>query len=652
MLTEISHKRQLLNIIATRASSPSERLQGAEIDETGIEQQDIQEHLQRLYTVVKATDKVQQARFLAHLHLNEHQIKRALSLPVVHEETSGASWTVILEHILTQQRQDLIPKGMSRDRCLVPTAPMPFEELLLPFIHYAREQLMIQVPEQGALLSKRAQTMGERWLLSRLTSLAGQVLEPTFMSFRALADPAAIPIEQACQQRVHYERFLQQYAGEGLLPFFAEYSLLARLLIQKVEQWIEVSAEFLERLQADSDLIGHTFYAGQPAGQIVALDMECSDPHHHGRTVFLLTFADGRKLVYKPRCMDIDVAFCKYIDWFNEQGLSPDLRYARVLNRHAYGWMEYIEHAPCQTTKEVQSYYQRCGLLTCLFYALGSTDMHHENLIAHGAYPVPIDLETILTPGPADLYPSSIAEEKKLEHSVFGSGMLMMKMKVQDWELNVAALGDVQEFDSPIPYPTWRHINTDAMTLSYEISHINLTDDNKALFNGSTLKSSDHVEDLVAGFRSMYHFLIEHRDELLARGQALDLFADCPIRFLYRPTYVYVKQLIRLANLDFLQEGTDRWVDLQVFKRPLLQEQGDQRLWTIASAELASLELLDIPWFGTNTDSTHLFTDESIIVEHVFTQSALEQARSWIASLNDEDMQQQIKLIREAYAAV
>ncbi len=33
-----------------------------------------------------------------------------------------------------------------------------------------------------------------------------------------------------------------------------------------------------------------------------------------------------------------------------------------------------------------------------LFYALEATDFHHENLIAEGEHPVPIDLETLFQP--------------------------------------------------------------------------------------------------------------------------------------------------------------------------------------------------------------------------------------------------------------
>ena len=345
---------------------------------------------------------------------------------------------------------------------------------------------------------------------------------------------------------------MHYYAGEDFLSFFAEYSLLARLLINSIEQWIEVCAEFLERLKVDRNQIAHFFFDGEQIGTVIEINAECADRHHYGRTVFLLTFADGRRLVYKPRCMDIDEAFFKCVAWLNEENLSPDLRCPRVLNWNAYGWMEYIEHRPCRTAVEVQSYYQRCGLLLCLFYVLGSTDMHYENLVAHGAYPVPIDLETIICPSFSDLSSSRATEEKPADRNVLCSGMLNARLTIEGQSVNIAALGDLQAFDALLPDPVWRNINTDAMTLSYEMNSISTPDEHKVVYDGVVVKVSDHVEELVTGFRHMYHFLMEYRDKFLVRNKMLNLFADCPIRYVYRATSIYRKQLLRLTSFEML----------------------------------------------------------------------------------------------------
>ena len=58
-------------------------------------------------------------------------------------------------------------------------------------------------------------------------------------------------------------------------------------------------------------------------------------------------------------------------------------------------WMgRKIENIPCKNESEVEHYYFRMGIHLFLGYALGATDLHGENIIAHGEYPVIIDMET------------------------------------------------------------------------------------------------------------------------------------------------------------------------------------------------------------------------------------------------------------------
>jgi type 2 lantibiotic biosynthesis protein LanM len=157
----------------------------------------------------------------------------------------------------------------------------------------------------------------ERWLLSSLSQWASSALQLEFSLFRrqwfwSRATPKEKPSWKL------YEAFLLQYQGQQALlsPFFGEYRLLARVLMLRVEQWVAACGEFVHCLQADLQEIAHHFHAGQPVGNVIKLIPGSSDPHHHGRSVFLLKFAAGFKLVYKPRSLALDQAFFSL--------LSPD----------------------------------------------------------------------------------------------------------------------------------------------------------------------------------------------------------------------------------------------------------------------------------------------------------------------------------------
>ena len=134
----------------------------------------------------------------------------------------------------------------------------------------------------------------------------------------------------------------------------------------------------------------------QPLGKVSQIKTSLSDPHNRGRTVILLAFESGLKLVYKPKDLGLEVAWNQFLDWCNHQNQLLDFKVIQVLNDRDYGWVEYVEHQPCTDLAAVVRFYQRAGMLLCLIYALRGTDFHHQNLIASGEYLVPIDIETLL----------------------------------------------------------------------------------------------------------------------------------------------------------------------------------------------------------------------------------------------------------------
>src|SRR5262249_54718157 len=98
----------------------------------------------------------------------------------------------------------------------------------------------------------------EHWLLQRLAGVAEEVLQLEFSLFRA----QHTLWRKAPERRELYQAFVARYQGEGLLSLFQEYSVLARLLIVVMEQWIEACREFLQRLTGDLDAITQQFHDG------------------------------------------------------------------------------------------------------------------------------------------------------------------------------------------------------------------------------------------------------------------------------------------------------------------------------------------------------------------------------------------------------
>ncbi len=117
--------------------------------------------------------------------------------------------------------------------------------------------------------------------------------ESEFSIFRMESSPFFQQLYEDYTHRDLYERFLDGYRDEQIWSFFLEYSVLARLLVLQVEQWGDACLELLLRLQTDQEAIAEVFFEGRNLGPVTDIRTGCSDPHHHGRTVFVLTFDSG-----------------------------------------------------------------------------------------------------------------------------------------------------------------------------------------------------------------------------------------------------------------------------------------------------------------------------------------------------------------------
>ncbi|WP_164018480.1 type 2 lanthipeptide synthetase LanM family protein [Pyxidicoccus trucidator] len=173
------------------------------------------------------------------------------------------------------------------------------------------------------------------------------------------------------------------------------------------------SLRFAERWAADRARLD--VLCGGAPGELESLSFGAGDSHCGGQTVSLLQCQGGR-LVYKPRSLAIDVALRDFIIGLarHHDGALP-LRIPRVVEMgEAHGWAEFVPHRYASGTEELVSFYRGIGHLLAIMRLLGGSDLHAENLIAHGGSPVVVDCETLFTPKPP---PSPSGLGQALDHA-------------------------------------------------------------------------------------------------------------------------------------------------------------------------------------------------------------------------------------------
>lgn len=538
-----------------------------------------------------------------------------------------------------------------------PTLPASFEdggglgilELLRPLIADAHARVLaglrrlaagapgLCAPEDlaAALLAtliRRLRWAGERALALELHAsglegrLQGETPEERFRSFvEALRQPASA------------------------LEILRRYPVLARDACRHAGQWVETSLEMMERFAADREEIVGRLGDGADPGPLTAISTGLSDRHTGGRSVAVLAFASGLRIVYKPKSLAIDRHFQALVAWLGERGCDPPLRRLAVLDRGddrgEYGWVEHVAARPCETPEEAARFHERQGAWAALFYALEATDFHHENLIAEGEHPVPIDLETLFQPALAE--PASGPGYLPTAHTVLNSGLLPRRFwaTAEQGGLDLSGMGGAG--GQTIEVRRIAGDGTDRMRWARQETQV-AAGPNVPTLRGEPLPLWEYGESVQSGFRSMYRLLIRHREELLAPGGPLSPFAGLPIRALLRGTSVYAHLLHVGNHPDYLQNALDRdrlhdrlWLDAATY--PPLQR--------ALQAEREDMAAGDVPRFETLSTSTGLLHPGGQTIEGFFATPGLDLVHTRLRRMDEGDLERQGWLVQAAIEA-
>lgn len=595
----------------------------------------------------------------AKIALGPFRLKAKVALP---------AWAAVLKE--TEKTASKMAEGYQTgrlrwERFLDKAAPVPFEDILAPFVLTARNRLVVLAGEAYGLLSGTAHAVLERNLLERLADFAAQVL---YLEFSILRDKELPPAARSLAQlldpddRSIYKRFVSGILTKGLTDLLQEYAVLARLMASTVCTWTSANSEFLARLAADwADLSRICGTKGKHLGEVASIQPLLPDPLRGERIVLSLTFVSGRKLVYKPKDLGAEAAFFQLLAWANEKGLTPPLQPLQLLCRPTHGWIEHVEHLPCRTAEEARRYYLRSGMLLCLTYVLKGFDFHHKNVIASGENPVLIDLETLLQhrarpdfKGGAD---ARYLDFEQLMNSVIYTGLLPAEITARkdgDKASDVSGLGG-EGLPDPHPNQCWVNINTNEMAPGPKAAeaskHANIP-----LLNGVPLRLEDFTEEIITGFQKMYRFLELHRDSLLSPGSPLMAMAKLKVRFIYRSTRAYTAIFKELCAPKYLRDGADFGIGLEFLARKHLagvlrglEPAGPAPLmWPVLAAEKRALQQGKIPYFTACADSPDLETAPGWVIKECFSEPGFERAIACLQGLDDADLERQLGLIRSS----
>lgn len=438
------------------------------------------------------------------------------------------------------------------------------------------------------------------WARERVTRLTGRSTPADHVASDAVA--AAFGEQLGGWLLDIAARAIDRDLPRRLADLAAAYPVLARMLGETTLLAVEAHVELLVRLTADRSAVITTLLGAVDPGPVVRVEARHGDPHRRGRSVSVVVFADGRRVVYRPRNVTAHTRFAEFVAWLDSALPDIALRTPSVLARDGYGWLEFVEDSPPTGRDGTGRYFRALGALLALLHVVRATDMHYQNVVADGDQPVLVDVETLFhftLPHRRAADPAARA----LVSSVYRTGLLP-------------------------------HFVTGAA---------GLTDISGTGRAGSRLTDpADHTTELVDGFRQGYDAVLSDRAGFtaLVEGQA-----DVEVRVVVRSTRQYAAVMDATTEPDLLRDAADRD---RVLAAAVAGGPFGNRL---APYERADLWAGDIPLFAGRLDSRDIWTSDGQRLPDQVERPALADVRDTLAALGDVDRRDQEWIISAAVAA-
>lgn len=432
--------------------------------------------------------------------------------------------------------------------------------------------------------------------------------------------------------------------------FYSEYPVLLLLTYRLLEHWSNELSEIMTRIDNDIDEITSIFNI-QPDDQVLEIWLAQGDYHYKGRSVSIIHFESGKKLVYKPHSTLPHNYLNKIMAWLIGRGLSVQFKPLKTIDRGNYGWIEFIFERECLNRAEVKNFYKCEGAYLAIFYVLRGYDLIQDNIISEGKYPHLIDLECISAPimpsaFTSDYHLSSV--ERYFQECVNQSGFLpQYRMGTVDSPGIIA--GGLIEMNGQIKgkIPVWKNKYSDKMHQGFQVVTYRSMDSNIPRLNKGKQVIYNYVSDFIGGFTECYSVFLKNRNDFLANEELKLVFKKCQLRILFRDTYAYAK----LREEAMHPENVKNALEVDYLLEHLWNAYSQRHKPEIIQSEIEQLWQWDIPLFWTKPNSKDLYdSNNNIIVHDYFSETAIEGIYRRLQRLSKRDMEQQVKIIKKSIA--
>ncbi|CAN5772885.1 type 2 lanthipeptide synthetase LanM family protein [soil metagenome] len=416
---------------------------------------------------------------------------------------------------------------------------------------------------------------------------------------------------------------------------------LETVLTHKINSKEQFEATVLHHLQQDKALLSKIFNITDFT--VKSIQHGLGDVHQGGKSTSIITFENDFKVVYKPRPAGLDIAFNKLIEAFNSVENTTTLKTIRFIERKKYCWCEFIDNTPCSSLIELESYYVKTGVLIAFMYFLQGTDMHLENIIAHGDSPVLIDIECLFSNTEIGYF------------DILNTGLvpILSLIPTEKEAVDLSGLGAAGDIKMGKQFWKWQNLDSDALSLEKDYGYVRARG-NQPVYKNEIISPEKYTDKIVCGFEMVSNWIFTIQPHLNDDKKNPFLqFKNQVFRIIPRMTQEYHNILENSFTPAALQDKPSRenMIRKNLFDFPLRLPFIDPVLKSkIIESELAAIERLDVPYFSANTSDLYISESGDVVLENYFTTTPYQAIFNKLKTYDRKEADHQKKHLQSAFA--
>lgn len=434
-----------------------------------------------------------------------------------------------------------------------------------------------------------------------------------------------------------YNNYISLYYNDNFkLNLFNKYPTLLRDISVKSLYMLNYSKELLFNIKNDHKEIEEFFNLN--LGNLKSIDIGKGDTHNQGKTVCLLEY-EYKKLIYKPKKLDINISIYKFSEKINAISTRGSIRVpkTKVFNNHSYE--EFIEYRPCSNNKDLKKYYYNYGFLMGIIYYLNGNDIHYENLISNNIHPIVVDFETLLQQ-PINFENVETKNNPLIEKNFFRVSKtallpnVSMNIKTNEANIDISALsGQFQEK----AFSGYKISNIRTDNMRYEKVKLDFSgSQNLPTEDVNSRSYMKYKEEIKLGFSESANLV-----KKLANNyeENFFMFKNIQLRVIFRNTSNYDNILYHMSHPDFQKNMLDRdKIFDNLWALPIVNKE-------IIKSEKKQMHNLDIPIFFMNSNENIIMTPDGKKIEGLINKSPYEFLYYSLKKLDKKNIEEQKELI-------